>query len=54
MPATTEKGDVVSGTTKGWTFEKRRWARPKCNNDIRDRGLKQQLQLGIEGNINEA
>jgi hypothetical protein len=29
-------------------------AQPKCNNGIRDKGLKQQLRLGRKGNINEA
>jgi hypothetical protein len=38
---------------KGLTVEKRRRAQLKCNNDIRYRGLKQQLRLGSKGNVNE-
>jgi hypothetical protein len=34
------KDDIVRGTTKGLTFEKRRQTQPECSNGIRDRGLK--------------
>jgi hypothetical protein len=37
------KDIVVRGTTVRLTSEKGRRAEPKCKNDIRDRGLKQQL-----------
>jgi hypothetical protein len=29
---------------KGWTFGKKRWKGPECNNGIRNRGLRQQLR----------
>jgi hypothetical protein len=48
------KDDLVSGTPKARTFDKRRCVQPKCNYGIWDRGMKQQLRLGSNGNINEA
>jgi hypothetical protein len=39
------KDKAVQGNSKGQTFRKRRRPRPECNNGIRDRGLRQQLQL---------
>jgi hypothetical protein len=36
--------DVVQDTRQGRTFGRRRWKGSECNNDIRDRGLKQQLR----------
>jgi hypothetical protein len=40
------KDDVVRGTPKERTFEKRRQARPKRNNGIRDLGVRRELHLG--------
>jgi hypothetical protein len=37
-----DQDDVVQETWRGWTFRKRRWKGPACNNGIRDRGLRQQ------------
>jgi hypothetical protein len=47
------KDNVVRGTPKGRTFEKRRRRQHKFNNGIIDRGLKQQLRLGGKGSVNE-
>jgi hypothetical protein len=48
------KDDAVRGTPKGRTLERRRRARPEGNNDIRNRGLKQQLRLGSKKEFNKA
>jgi hypothetical protein len=48
------KDNVVCGTPKGRTFEKRRWAQPKHNSGIRDRGLRRELRLGGKEPIYEA
>jgi hypothetical protein len=45
---------VVRGAPKGRTFQKRRWMQLKFNNGIRDRGLKQELCLGIKKTLYEA
>jgi hypothetical protein len=45
------KDDVVRGTPKGWTFEKRRRTQLKCSDGVRDRDL---LCLGIKENVNKA
>jgi hypothetical protein len=39
-----DHGNVVQETRKGLTFGKRHWKGPKCNNGIRDQGLRQQLR----------
>jgi hypothetical protein len=39
-----EQDNVAPKTPKGQTSEMRRWKGPECNNDMRDRGLKQQLR----------
>jgi hypothetical protein len=39
------KVNVVQGTPKGRTCEKRRWTRSECNNGIKDRGARQHLLL---------
>jgi hypothetical protein len=48
------KDDLLRGTQKGYIFEKRRRAGPKCNNDIRDRGPRQELGLGSKETFYEA
>jgi hypothetical protein len=45
---------IVQGNPKGQTLRKRCWAQPKCNNDIRDQGLRQQLCLGSNKTFYEA
>jgi hypothetical protein len=47
------KDNVVRGASKEWTFEKRRWTCPECNNGIRDRGATQQLLLRKERTLNK-
>jgi hypothetical protein len=47
------KDNVICGTPKGWTFKKRRWVQPECNNGIKDRGLKEQLHLGTKRVFNK-
>jgi hypothetical protein len=42
------KDDVICGTSKRWTFEKRCWVQPECNN-----GIKEQLHLGSNRAFNK-
>jgi hypothetical protein len=42
-----------SNLERMYAWEETSGAAKKCNNDIRDRGLKQQLQMGSKGNVNE-
>jgi hypothetical protein len=44
----TAQGTRLQETQKGQTFRKRRWMGPECNNDTRDRGLRQQLQGSMQ------
>jgi hypothetical protein len=39
-----DQDSVVQETRKGRSLGKRRWKGPECNNGIRDRGLRQQIQ----------
>jgi hypothetical protein len=48
-----DQNDEVQLTLKGRTLRMRRREQQKCNNGIRDRGLKQQLYLGSKRSFNE-
>jgi hypothetical protein len=48
------KDDIVHGTPKGWTYEKRHQAWPKRNNGIMDWGLRRELHLGSKETFYEA
>jgi hypothetical protein len=48
------KDDDILGTPKGWTFKKRRRARPKRNSAIRERGLRLELCLQSRETFYEA
>jgi hypothetical protein len=47
------KDSVVQGTRKGWTFGKKHWVQPECNNGIRNRDLQELLRLESKGKVNK-
>jgi hypothetical protein len=44
---------VAREALKKRTLGNKRWMQLKCNDGIRDRGLKQQLRLGSKGDVND-
>jgi hypothetical protein len=50
----TKKGQCLRETPKGRTFGKRHRGQEKCNNGVRDRGLRQELRLGSKETFYEA